>query len=72
MPHTDASASSRPPLTLERNEVVALVNTFDLLARSVAIVERLQARLDGGEVPTPIGDDDDRGRHDQLASALGF
>jgi len=40
------------PLVLERNEVVALVNLFERLSRSVVTVGEMQARLDSGEVPT--------------------
>jgi len=68
----DASSPLRPhALVLERNEVVALVNLFDRLARSVATVARLQARLDAGEVPVaPVGEG--AGGHDRLASVIGF
>ena len=67
----DASPLRPHALVLERNEVVALVNLFDRLARSVATVARLQARLDAGEVPVaPVGEG--AGGHDRLASVIGF
>ena len=46
-----AGAPSPKPLVLERNEVVALVNLFERLSRSMNIVREMQARLDSGEIP---------------------
>ena len=55
-----AAAAAKPaalkPLILERNEVVALVNLFERLSRSMVTVREMQARLDAGEVPSwPAG-----------------
>lgn len=68
------------PLVLERNEVVALVNLFERLSRSVVIAAEMQARLDAGEVPSwPAGAARGSGgggereaqRADALAGAVG-
>jgi ERO1-like protein alpha len=70
-----AVPSSPAPLTLERNEAVALVNLFDRLARSVATVAALEARLEGGEEPAgPVVmvDGHHGGTHADLAAAFGF
>ena len=66
----------RPPLTLERNEAVALVNLFDRLARSVRTVAAFEARLEAGEVPAPVvtlaDGGGDGGGGEGLGAALGF
>ena len=64
------------PQTLERNEVVALVNLFDRLARSVATAADMQGRLAAGEVPSPVVRVADHGAASRaragLAGAVGF
>ena len=66
------------PLVLERNEVVALVNLFERLSRSMNTVREMQARLDAGEIPSwPAGSErgsgggGERAVTDALAGAAG-
>ena len=77
---TGAGAAALKPLVLERNEVVALVNLFERLSRSMVTVSEMQSRLDAGEVPswpagaTRAGNGGGSGRElntDSLAGALG-
>ena len=67
----DAGPSS-VPLTLERNEAVALVNLFDRLARSVATVAAFEARLASGEVPVGPVTAGALGGSGALAAAFGM
>ena len=72
-----AAVPALKPLVLERNEVVALVNLFERLSRSMNIVREMQARLDAGEVPSwPAGAARGSGgeretQTDALAGAVG-
>ena len=72
----DTTPTPPAPLTLERNEVVALVNLFDRLARSVATAADMQGRLAAGEVPSPVVRVADHGAASRaragLAGAVGF
>ena len=76
-PGTSAALPTLKPLVLERNEVVALVNLFERLSRSMNIAREMQARLDAGEVPSwPAGaargsDGEREAQGDALAGALG-
>ena len=68
----DAAPPPAPPLTLERNEAVALVNLFDRLARSVGTVAAFEGRLAGGEVPVGPVTADALGGAGALAAAFGM